>query len=85
MQDGGQDLVDSLNLVGGESNDFHGVGDGLEVCPVVDAGLRRKEKVGQSGTSIVLQRNSPALHGTETPSAFPKKTTERLKYESICI
>lgn len=44
VQDGGQDLVDRLNLVAGETNDLHGVGDGLEVGPVVDAGLQRKDK-----------------------------------------
>lgn len=44
VQDGGQDFVNSLNLICGETNDFHGVGDGLEVGPIVDAGLQRRER-----------------------------------------
>lgn len=44
VQDGGQDLVNSLNLVCGETDDFHGVGDGLEFSPIVDAGLQRRER-----------------------------------------
>lgn len=44
MQDGGQDLVNGLNLVRSEADDFHGVGDGLEVGPVIDAGLQTEER-----------------------------------------
>lgn len=58
VQDGGQDLVNSLNLVCSEADDFHGVGDGLEVSAVVDAGLRREEtERWKSSTITVCQVN----------------------------
>lgn len=44
MQDGGQDLVNSLNLVPGETDHFHGIGHGFEIGPIVDRRLEREEE-----------------------------------------
>lgn len=45
MQDGGQDLVNSLNLIPCETDHFHGVGYSFEIGPVVDGRLQRDKKV----------------------------------------
>lgn len=44
MKDGGQDLVNSLNLVDCEPNYFHGIGYSFEISAVIDARLQRDKK-----------------------------------------
>lgn len=48
MQNGSQDLVNSLNLVSCETDDFHGVGYSFEISAVIDARLER-ERRGERG------------------------------------
>lgn len=50
MQDGGQDLVNGLNLVPGEADHLHGVGHSSEVSAVVDGRLE-----GGRETEVVTQ------------------------------
>lgn len=44
MQNGSQDLVNSLNLVSCETDDFHGVGYSFEISAVIDSRLERGKR-----------------------------------------
>lgn len=54
MQDGGQDLVNSLNLVPRETDHFHGVGYSFEIGPIVDARLERETERRKSFVNYVF-------------------------------
>lgn len=45
MQDGGQDLVNGLDLIPRETDDFHGVGHSFKLCPVIDGRLEGGQKM----------------------------------------
>lgn len=45
MQDGGQDLVNGLDLIPRETDDFHGVGHSSELRPVIDGRLEGGQKM----------------------------------------
>lgn len=48
MQDGSQDLVDCLNLLNSEANDFHGISDSFKVSTVIYRRLQDgKENLGE--------------------------------------
>lgn len=57
MQDSGQDLVNSLNLIPRETDHFHGIGYSFEISPIVDGGLERERtNVGEGWRQITERK-----------------------------
>lgn len=54
MQDGSEDLVNSLNLIPCETNHFHGIGHGFEIGVVIDGRLET-EKTKDVASTVVCR------------------------------
>lgn len=87
MQDGGQDLVNSLNLIPCETDHFHGVGYSFEIGPVVDGRLQRDKKVQADYSCLnldilhlfcVFSSSNYCSQGIEFPQLIKLQTGARL-------